>query len=55
VSENRVLKKIFGAKWKEITVEWRKWNNKYLPYPYKFYVACEELKFCQYILSTVIT
>jgi hypothetical protein len=44
VFENRLLKKIFGPKRKEKTVEWRKWNNKYLPYPYNFYVACEELE-----------
>jgi len=46
VSENGVQRKIFWPKRKEITVEWIKWNKKYLPYPYNFYVECEELKVC---------
>jgi len=39
-----VLRKIFGSKRKEVTAELRKWNNKYIPY--KFNVACFELKAC---------
>jgi hypothetical protein len=30
VFENRVLRRIFGAKWDEVTVEWRKLHNEEL-------------------------
>jgi hypothetical protein len=37
VFENRVLKKTFGPKWKEITGDWRKRHNKAFHdlYPYQ--------------------
>jgi hypothetical protein len=31
VSENRVLRRIFGPKWEEVTVEWRKMHKEELP------------------------
>jgi hypothetical protein len=34
VFENRVLREIFGAKWDEVTGEWRKLHNEELNYLY---------------------
>jgi hypothetical protein len=34
VSENRVLRRIFGPKREEVTGEWRKLHNEELNYPY---------------------
>ena len=34
VFENRVLRGIFGAKWDEVTVEWRKLHNNELNHLY---------------------
>jgi hypothetical protein len=28
VFENRVLRRIFGLKWDEVTGEWRKWHSR---------------------------
>ena len=34
VSENRVLRRVFGPTWDEVTGEWRKLHNEELPVCY---------------------